>query len=562
VGWFEGLVGGFEERRQQTEAENQRTAELAADRERRILDVLSQSSVDKDIRALAFTELMGLTGGPKKKGGLRGWAGQYEQSPALQHIQALIDTPVYSEGTAHEGLPSRPIGGGWVPPDLTGLYQQSGKGLTAPGIGPEWPVRTPPPFGGPPPPARKPSPFANIKFGGTSTLEEPPPASESAAPSPEAPTALEAGPPAGPVPFKPTYGPMQAGPKWQEPGQWMSRQVFESPEQAEAREIRIAGAKAEAEQRARNLAPTQPDWQEGPTMERYEPDGTVIDRFPTMYDRHKAMLVDGRTNQPIPQDARVAPTTSGGGRRLHWETAADGTVRSFDEDTGETKNWGKVGRPAAAAAEDDPELPNGVKVYLGTLPEKYKGDRRTARLELDQAITMLQIDHPRLDIRRVYETFDAMFGTAAQARAEEENAPLPTAPGGGAAGAPPPTTPLPARPQVPRKVGDQITLANGERVYIWEITPDGKYRVDANPPPTTTAPAPTPTPAAPQSAAPPAGPPPYVMPTPETNPEWNWGEQAARFRNWLAQPSARRPTETERIREAERRRRASTQQTR
>lgn len=102
MGWFEGMIGGFGERKSQVEAQNIRESELSNQRESRIYETLL-SSPDPDIQAMAATGLLESAQPRKKKGGLRGWMGEVATNPTFEKLKQLIGTPVQtSPGTPDE----------------------------------------------------------------------------------------------------------------------------------------------------------------------------------------------------------------------------------------------------------------------------------------------------------------------------------------------------------------------------------------------------------------------------------------------------------------------------
>lgn len=88
MGWFEGLLGGFQSRHYDIEAEAIRQAENRNRREAAIFDRLL-TSPDEEIRDLAAAGLFQSASGPKRKGGFKGWLGEMEQNPWLPKIQEL-----------------------------------------------------------------------------------------------------------------------------------------------------------------------------------------------------------------------------------------------------------------------------------------------------------------------------------------------------------------------------------------------------------------------------------------------------------------------------------------
>lgn len=107
MAYLTGLLSGFAGRKAEVEQENLRRAELAADREARVYEALL-SSPDQEIQSLAATGLLESAQPKRRKGGLKGWIGEMEQSPTLERLQTLIRTPVTEERVT-PGLPSRTL---------------------------------------------------------------------------------------------------------------------------------------------------------------------------------------------------------------------------------------------------------------------------------------------------------------------------------------------------------------------------------------------------------------------------------------------------------------------
>lgn len=107
MGWMEGLLGGFLERKTGVEAENIRQAELASAREANLYQALLGSD-NPEIVNMAVSGLLESAQPRKKKGGLRGWIGETEASPVFQRLQSYLQTPqqVPVEET-RETLPAR-----------------------------------------------------------------------------------------------------------------------------------------------------------------------------------------------------------------------------------------------------------------------------------------------------------------------------------------------------------------------------------------------------------------------------------------------------------------------
>lgn len=149
MGWLEGLIGGFSARKSEIEAQNLEEARLAQQREGRIFEALL-SSPDPEIQSMAVAGLLDSANPKKRKGGLRGWMGEMEQSPYLPRIQELINTPV---PVTKETIPSTQISQGipLAPGSQPAAMPQSN--AVQPGGAPPTPtaaVQTTP-AGGPPP---------------------------------------------------------------------------------------------------------------------------------------------------------------------------------------------------------------------------------------------------------------------------------------------------------------------------------------------------------------------------------------------------------------------------
>lgn len=111
MGWFDGLMSGFQHRHYALEAQQLRDAELRNEREARIFDRLL-SSPDDEIKSLAAAGLISSAQNPKRKGGFRGWLGEMETNPLVGQIQALIGT---KKATTIPGIPSTQMSGGMLP---------------------------------------------------------------------------------------------------------------------------------------------------------------------------------------------------------------------------------------------------------------------------------------------------------------------------------------------------------------------------------------------------------------------------------------------------------------
>lgn len=132
MGVFEGLLGGFQARKSEIEAQNYERAQAATQRESQIFESLLGSD-DPEIRTLALTGLLDTANPKKRKGGLKGWMGELEQSPYMESMRALINTPVQTPNPAVGGLPP-----GATPPasGMTLPSRQSAQGVAAPNVQP------------------------------------------------------------------------------------------------------------------------------------------------------------------------------------------------------------------------------------------------------------------------------------------------------------------------------------------------------------------------------------------------------------------------------------------
>jgi hypothetical protein len=122
MAYLTGLLGGFSARKSEVEAQNLEESRLAQAREARIYETLINSP-DKETRDLAIAGLLESAQPRRRKGGLRGWLGEVEQSPYLSQIQALSPDVEAEEPTY--GLPSRQTSGyiGTIPAQESSLAQ-------------------------------------------------------------------------------------------------------------------------------------------------------------------------------------------------------------------------------------------------------------------------------------------------------------------------------------------------------------------------------------------------------------------------------------------------------
>lgn len=99
MGWFEGMLGGFQSRQDQVRKEEMDQANADADRESRVYTALLNSP-DKEIATMAASGLLESAGPRKRKSGFSGWLGDMQKSPTYAKLQELINSPVQtSEGT-------------------------------------------------------------------------------------------------------------------------------------------------------------------------------------------------------------------------------------------------------------------------------------------------------------------------------------------------------------------------------------------------------------------------------------------------------------------------------
>src|SRR5688572_27953073 len=89
MGWFEGMLTGFQGRHYDIEKKNVRQAELQHARESKVFEAL-QNSTDEEVKALAATGLFTAATGAKKKSGRRGWLGDMESNPILGRMPELL----------------------------------------------------------------------------------------------------------------------------------------------------------------------------------------------------------------------------------------------------------------------------------------------------------------------------------------------------------------------------------------------------------------------------------------------------------------------------------------
>ena len=117
MGYFEGLLGGFTGRKREIEQQRYEEGLAASAREEKIFNTLL-SSPDEEVQALAVTGLLESARPRRRRGGLRGWMGELEESPSLSRIQEIIASRPMETVTEQEpvmvqegarGLPSKQI---------------------------------------------------------------------------------------------------------------------------------------------------------------------------------------------------------------------------------------------------------------------------------------------------------------------------------------------------------------------------------------------------------------------------------------------------------------------
>lgn len=92
-GYYTDLLGGFQERQREVQKQNYDQSVADTEREQKIFSTLLASD-DPEVQHLALTGLLDSANPKKKKGGIKGWLGETEQSPYLAAMQALVRTPV------------------------------------------------------------------------------------------------------------------------------------------------------------------------------------------------------------------------------------------------------------------------------------------------------------------------------------------------------------------------------------------------------------------------------------------------------------------------------------
>lgn len=140
--FFTGLLQGFTGRKREVEKENIRQADLASEREQRVLMTLLQAD-DPEVRNLALSGLIDTAGPGKKAKGLGGWIGQRQQSPVFGQLQQVLNTPTMQPVEEQKTtLPAKQFAGGAA----LGQTPQ-GMGVEAPPT-PQAAITTPPSGGG------------------------------------------------------------------------------------------------------------------------------------------------------------------------------------------------------------------------------------------------------------------------------------------------------------------------------------------------------------------------------------------------------------------------------
>lgn len=100
MGYIEGLLSGFHERKSEVEKQKLDEANASNERESKVYQALL-SSPDPEIQAMAATGLLESAQPRKKKSGLQGWLGGFQGNSTYDRLRGLIDTPVQtSPGTA------------------------------------------------------------------------------------------------------------------------------------------------------------------------------------------------------------------------------------------------------------------------------------------------------------------------------------------------------------------------------------------------------------------------------------------------------------------------------
>lgn len=243
MGYFTGLLGGFNARKDQVREENFLRERESAAQESRIFETLMNAD-DPEIRSLAVAGLLDTANPRRKAKGIRGWIGETQASPYMERIRALMNTPVTETETtlpatrvptAREPEPLPPSGRGNIPP---APFDQLGPSTPPPAPSTYMPgvaqVTTPPAAAG-----SAAQPTASAVDPKVQAAGGPPPLASTGIASP--PPGAGAPPAAGPPP-RPSAA-TEAVPS-QTTTTSRPRDVFVSPEE---RTKRMAIAKAEAD---------------------------------------------------------------------------------------------------------------------------------------------------------------------------------------------------------------------------------------------------------------------------------------------------------------------------
>lgn len=146
MGWFEGLLGGFQGRQDQVRQQEMEQANADADRESRVYSTLLNSP-DPEIASMAAAGLLESAGPRKRKSGFSGWLGDMQQSPTYAKLQQLIQSPTQTSAGTPPSLPhtNYPVIAA-APPGLgDGPANMPDQSLTQPGAAPPKNLPTPAP---------------------------------------------------------------------------------------------------------------------------------------------------------------------------------------------------------------------------------------------------------------------------------------------------------------------------------------------------------------------------------------------------------------------------------
>ena len=144
MGYIEGLLGGFTERKSAYETQMREESTQSAAREAKIFEALLNSP-DPETRALATAGLLQSAQPGKRKGGLRGWLGEMESSPYLQQIRDLSPEVAAEGGAPPSAAPSGAPGMIATPPAPGGSLAQSPTAATQVGAPPLTAIEPGPP---------------------------------------------------------------------------------------------------------------------------------------------------------------------------------------------------------------------------------------------------------------------------------------------------------------------------------------------------------------------------------------------------------------------------------